>query len=904
MLSVYVTRGHPHLSDEDRKSLQRVGFSLPKVPAGRDAAYAVQGLRLGPHSPPVSPEQIKKQLYQLHAATGHGSTKSLVNMLKRRNVDPAVVKLAEEFVCPTCSEKHKIQPRHLASLEALPPKLHTIATDIGHWTHPQTGEIVQFMLIIDEGSRFRTARILTRGSKKQPNSSACIQYIREGWAQYFGMPRALRLDAAGAFRGQLISDFCDQEGIYVDNIPADGHWQLGVCEQAVKGVKEVMDKICLSQEGVTPETALAMAITTFNAREQIRGFSPIQHVFGRSPDVTGRLLHVPGTIPDELVVESATEEFEASARLRAEAEKAHAEWHAAQRISRAKNSKARPRAHYQAGDLVYFWRTQESGQGRKSPGMKHGRFLGPARVLAVEAKREDDGSIREGSTVWCVRGRILIKCCVEQLRHAYQREQLLESLAGEHGHDATPWTFTKVAEEIGGKDASKDIPTEQEWVRAQDIEEEEPPPRFRLRRKRAQPEATEDLPDASPATPSTSSRGPARRRLTAYGNEAQEHWYHRVPEQAWLAHECSFWTDQKAAVEIGIDMPTSRHGWERATQNLQSYFVGALKRRAVEVSERHLSAEDFEKFQGAKQAEVNNFIAANAFESLPEGLAPNREQAVNMRWLLTWKTREDGSRKPKARAVLLGYQDPSYAHRATTSPVMTRQSRQLVLQAAANFSWKVHKGDVTGAFLQGRTYPDDLFCIPCPEICQAMQIPSGSVTKLKRACYGLVDAPLEWYRTISEYFEELGMERLWSDACMWAWRVAGKLRGLITGHVDDFLFAGSETDAGWQNILQKIQTRFKWGDWEKDDFIQCGVRIQQTGQGFQLSQTRYVEEIPEIPISSSRRKDRQLPTTAWEKIKLRALLGAVSWHAQLVAPHLAAEVSRLLSAGQPVAAEC
>ena len=92
--------------------------------------------------------------------------------------------------------------------------------------------------------------------------------------------------------------------------------------------------------------------------------------------------------------------------------------------------------------------------------------------------------------------------------------------------------------------------------------------------------------------------------------------------------------------------------------------------------------------------------------------------------------------------------------------------------------------------------------------------------------------------------------------------------GLITGHVDDVLFAGAESGKERQAILQKIKERFKWEDWERDDFIQCGVRIQQNGQGFQLSQSRYVEEIPEIPLCSSRRKARQQPTTAWEKTKL------------------------------------
>ena len=73
--------------------------------------------------------------------------------------------------------------------------------------------------------------------------------------------------------------------------------------------------------------------------------------------------------------------------------------------------------------------------------------MGPARILAMETKREPDGTLKPGSSVWCVRGRQLIKCCVEQLRRASQREELVEALTEQ---DRTPWTYTRVAEQIGG----------------------------------------------------------------------------------------------------------------------------------------------------------------------------------------------------------------------------------------------------------------------------------------------------------------------------------------------------------------------------------------------------------------------------------------------------------------------
>ena len=96
----------------------------------------------------------------------------------------------------------------------------------------------------------------------------------------------------------------------------------------------------------------------------------------------------------------------------------------------------------------------------------------------------------------------------------------------------------------------------------------------------------------------------------------------------------------------------------------------------------------------------------------------------------------------------------------------------------------------------------------------------------------------------------------------------------MSGHVDDFLFGGSDTDQEWQSIRQKIKSRFQWSDWESKVFTQCGVQISQTEEGFELSQARYVEEhIEEIPLSAKRRRERNLPTSDREKSALRAALG-------------------------------
>ena len=509
--------------------------------------------------------------------------------------------------------------------------------------------------------------------------------------------------------------------------------------------------------------------------------------------------------------------------------------------------------------------------------------------------------------MWLVKGRSLLKCAPEQLRRATEREELMEALASKSG-EATPWTFKAVASEIGGnryEDISTEVPPVAEWNRAQRIEEEAPPVRHRVRGKRPASQRQEPgnmeveeepRPEEEAEDDGRPLRERSRSRLRSQGPagstvEQPTAWWSGVPETKWPEQQTSFWNDKAAAVEVEFSFPQSQRGRDRAFQDLGAYFVGSMRRRAVELSERRMTAEEREAFQGAKAIEVKNFVASKAFEILPDHLKPDKAQAIGMRWILTWKLREDGSRKPKARAVLLGYQDGGYEHRATTSPVMTRTTRQALLQLSAWKRWKVQKGDATGAFLQSRQYPDDLFCIPCPEICESLGIAAGSVTRVKRACYGLVDAPLEWYRSVDEYLRSLGFTRTWADACCWVLREQGELRGAVSGHVDDFLFCGKEGDELWESKVQAIKEKFKWGDWEANRFTQCGVIIEQKPEGFELSQPTYLDNLQEIGVNATRRKDRTQVTTD----QLRALLGGISWHAQQVAPYLAAEVSLLLT---------
>ena len=237
----------------------------------------------------MSVEQVRKKLYLLHSATGHGPIKHLVRALRIRGAPPWVIKEAENFRCSVCQEKSRPIPRNLASLEPQPRKLTTVSADVGHWHHPITKEKFQFLLFVDEGSRFRVVgRMILHGKKQHMSAALFLSTFKEAWVSYFGHPQTLRVDPDGALRSHEVSEYCDQQHIFLDIIAGEAHWKIGICERSIQTVKHLLEQVVQEHPDTTGEDALAECLRVMNMREVHRGYSPMQHVMGKAPDETGR----------------------------------------------------------------------------------------------------------------------------------------------------------------------------------------------------------------------------------------------------------------------------------------------------------------------------------------------------------------------------------------------------------------------------------------------------------------------------------------------------------------------------------------------------------------------------------------------------------------------------------------
>ena len=504
----------------------------------------------------------------------------------------------------------------------------------------------------------------------------------------------------------------------------------------------------------------------------------------------------------------------------------------------------------------------------------------------------------------------LIKAAIEQLRPATECEQLIHELV--ENRESGPWTMTKLTDGLGPHDyddVSQDKKPEDadpEDIEMDDLpapgddDEELPPDEPQPGRRRLWGKRPMDTPAPS-STSRAARRGVPAERERPSAPLVQElpqaaPWQEDIPNSFWSQKEETPWVDESFAVAYELELPEGGKNLTRFCRDPGQFFIRALKRKAVEVSERRMDAEERKRFSLAKDVEVRKFLAAKAFENLPPDKRPNKSQALRMRWILTYKEAEDGSKKAKARAVVLGYMDPQYESRPTFAPTMTRNSRQLLLQLCAWKKFACYKGDVSGAFLQGRLYERELHCTPLPEICKGMGILPETVCRLRKACYGLVEAPIEWFETVNTFRRNIGYQQLRSDPCTWTYTQEGNIISAISAHVDDFLFAGREGCPIWEMLRKKIQDQFQWQEWEKDHFTQCGVVVnRKPDQSFELQQAHYLEGITEIPLSRDRRRQRSEETSDAEKGHLRALLGALSWHVNQVGYKYAAHVSLCLS---------
>lgn len=143
---------------------------------------------------------------------------------------------------------------------------------------------------------------------------------------------------------------------------------------------------------------------------------------------------------------------------------------------------------------------------------------------------------------------------------------------------------------------------------------------------------------------------------------------------------------------------------------------------------------------------------------------PANANLIGVKWVFKIKFKNGVYERHKARIVALGYQqrkDVDYF--ASFSPTASYVTIRLILALTALPYWYGVDLDATGAFISAPLPPEEqvyLKGIP------GFELPDGKCLRLKKTIYGLVQAPLSYFKLCKEVYHKVGLRQLDSDECV------------------------------------------------------------------------------------------------------------------------------------------
>ena len=163
----------------------------------------------------------------------------------------------------------------------------------------------------------------------------------------------------------------------------------------------------------------------------------------------------------------------------------------------------------------------------------------------------------------------------------------------------------------------------------------------------------------------------------------------------------------------------------------------------------------------------------------PVSSVPPGNRIISTRWVVTVKP----CGTVKARLVVRDLNDGSWQDTFSSTP--SSVGLRCALSGAASRGWSVLTGDLTAAFLHA-TVPDDE---PIFVRAAAPLHKPGFCWRLRRALYGLRQAPRLFQECLSGQFKELGLVRCKSETSLY---VAQDFSLIVSCHVDDPVIMGSK----------------------------------------------------------------------------------------------------------------
>ncbi|CAA7027704.1 unnamed protein product [Microthlaspi erraticum] len=245
-----------------------------------------------------------------------------------------------------------------------------------------------------------------------------------------------------------------------------------------------------------------------------------------------------------------------------------------------------------------------------------------------------------------------------------------------------------------------------------------------------------------------------------------------------------------------------------------------------------------EKWRKAMEAEIGSIEENQTWELVEP---PAEAKVIGVKWIFKTKFNEKGEvDKFKARLVAKGYhQRQGVDFHEVFAPVARWDTIRAILAKAAQNSWKVYQLDVKSAFLHGNLEEDVYIEQPLGfEVAGEAE----KVYKLRKALYGLRQAPRAWYSRIEGYFEKEGFAKCYCEHTLFVKTEKEKIL-IVSLYVDDLIYTGNSVEL-LEEFKASMMREFSMTDLGLMKFF-LGVEVVQDGYGIFINQQKYAVEILE-----------------------------------------------------------
>ena len=292
---------------------------------------------------------------------------------------------------------------------------------------------------------------------------------------------------------------------------------------------------------------------------------------------------------------------------------------------------------------------------------------------------------------------------------------------------------------------------------------------------------------------------------------------------------------------------------------------------------------EFDKIQRSKAIEV---LSPEESRKIREELRKEgkEDRILPSRMARRYKPAEQPGVPPskKSRLCIRGDKDPDILELDRFSPTVNTMNLNVMLQIAINAGMTISIGDLKSAFCQSdpleRANGPLYFRQPSEGI---SGLHPEQICKIVAGCYGLVDAPLHWRKTLLKALGKLGFKESRLDPCIYKLYEEGRLMGLLAIEVDDILACGK---GKFHEKMKQLRSQFTFGKCvnlkeEKEGASFNGRRLRQDEEGtLHIDMQKFIEErLEEIPIDKERKKEKKEEVNERERTQARAVCGSLNW---------------------------